>query len=270
MAWEKKGTISGPPGPPGVVVSETEPEHGEIWVDPSGDDRIMEVVGPAGPAGPPGEQGPRGDEGPPGSTGPAGERGLQGIPGPPGPQGKAGAAGATGERGPQGPKGDKGDTGPQGATGKNGESAPKHYGALRWSGGWYNPPTNSFTRLKTNSDGRLTTYMDTGGVTSTSGDAPCLIAPINGWYQVSATQTWGNGNSIRGMGLGTNLYDGGKGMVVWADVTFGGFGTVSAAHYLTAGTRLYPWTWAGPDQTGMSGIDRDISSEYSIVLLQPA
>lgn len=270
MAWEKKATLTGPPGPPGVVVSDTEPEHGEIWVDPTGDDKIMEVVGPQGERGPKGDRGPQGDRGPAGATGPAGEKGAPGIPGLAGPRGPSGSTGPMGERGPQGPKGDRGDRGYQGPPGADGQSMPKYYGSLRWGGQWFNPPTNSFTRLKTNSDGRLVVYQDSGGCATVANNAPALIAPINGWYQLSATQTWGNGSSIRGMGLGTDLYDGAKGMYLWADVNFGGFGTVSAARYVPAGTKLYPWTWSGDQLTGMSGVDRDIYSEYSIVLLQPA
>lgn len=258
MAWEQTGNLcgpvgpagqQGPPGEPGVVVSNEAPDYGQIWIEPDGDDGVMTITGPEGPPGPQGDPGPQGEPGPSGATGPAGPQGP------------------IGERGPAGAQGPKGDRGPQGPAG---ESVPKYYGALRWGGQWFNPPTNSFTRLKTNSDGRLVVYQDSGGCATVANNAPALIAPINGWYQLSATQTWGNGSSIRGMGLGTDLYDGAKGMYLWADVNFGGFGTVSAARYVPAGTKLYPWTWSGDQLTGMSGVDRDIYSEYSIVLLQPA
>ncbi len=56
-------------------------------------------------------------------------------------------------RGPQGPAGPKGPSG----------SAAKYYGVLRWSGTKYNPPSNAFTRLKSNDAARLVVHKNAGG-----------------------------------------------------------------------------------------------------------
>lgn len=230
-----------------------------------------------------------------GATGPAGspgERGPQGI------QGERGEPGQTGAQGPAG----------QGfnfrglwdsrtlyaaydvvnysgaswvATGSNSNTypqllsrswsllsgTPNVHGALRWSGPWYNPAANTFIRLRTVSDGRLVTYRDTGGCTATDGNNPRLIAPVSGWYQLSATQTWGNGAAVKGAGLGTSQTDGMAGMYLWDDFNGKQFGTVSRSVFLDAGTVLYPWVFNGPS-SGMSGGDRGMWSEYSILLLQ--
>ena len=146
---------------------------------------------------------------------------------------------------------------------------PNVHGSLRWSGPWYNPYGNTFTRLKATSDGRLVTYKDTGGCTATDGDNPRLIAPVSGWYQLSATQVWGNGPAVKGAGLGTSLTDGMAGMYVWDDFNGKQFGTVSRSVYMDAGTAVYPWTFNGPN-SGLSPGDRGMQSEYSIVLLQQA
>lgn len=185
------------------------------------------------------------------------------LQGPPGPQGIQGPRGATGARGSTGARG---DTGPQGPQGPPGEAAPKYFGILRWSGPWYNPPSNTFTMLKNYSDGRLVVHRDSGGVASVSGNLPRLVAPVSGIYQISATQTWGNAGAAKGCGLGRSSSSATVGMELWQD--FNGFnhGVVSRATYLEAGTTLYCWTWNGSN-SGMSPHDRDLSSEYSMVLL---
>nr|DAQ55658.1 MAG TPA: nucleoid-associated protein [Caudoviricetes sp.] len=146
---------------------------------------------------------------------------------------------------------------------------PNVHGSLRWSGPWYNPAANTFIRLRTVSDGRLVTFRDTGGCTATDGNNPRLIAPVSGWYQLSATQTWGNGPAVKGAGLGTSQTNGMSGMYLWDDFNGKQFGTVSRSVFLDAGTVLYPWVFNGPD-AGMSGGDRGMQSEYSILLLQQA
>lgn len=194
------------------------------------------------------------------SWGQVAARGAQGA------QGATGAAGAQGAAGPPGPQGPQGATG---ARGPAGEAAPKYYGVLRWSGPWYNPPTDTFTRLRTYSDGRLVVYKDSGGVANASGSDPYLYIPVSGMWQISATQTWGNATVAKGCGLGRSSSSAISGMEVWGD--FNGFnhGVTSRATFLEAGTRLYPWTWNGA-KSGMSPADRDLSSEYSAVLLHLA
>ena len=223
---------------------------------------------------------------------------ADGIQGPPGPQGERGEPGQTGAQGPAGqgfnfrglwdkrtsyaPYDVVNYSGASWvATGRNSNSypqllsrswsllsgTPNVHGSLRWSGPWYNPTPNTFIRLRTVSDGRLVTFRDTGGCTATDGNNPRLIAPVSGWYQLSATQTWGNGAAVKGAGLGTSQTDGMAGMYLWDDFNGKQFGTVSRAVFLDAGTVLYPWTFNGPD-SGMSGGDRGMWSEYSILLLQ--
>lgn len=242
--------------------------------------------------------GPTGPVGPQGPTGPAGERGPAGEPGPPGQKGDRGEPGVPGERGPAGQgfrfrglwdsrtlyvandvvnysgaswvaTGSNSNTYPQ-LLSKNWSllsGTPNVHGSLRWSGSWYNPYGDRFTRLRANTDGRLVTYRDTGGCTATDGDNPRLIAPVNGWYQLSATQVWGNGPAVKGAGLGTSLTDGMAGMYLWDDFNGKQFGTVSRSVYMDAGTALYPWTFNGPN-AGLSPGDRGMLSEYSILLLQ--
>lgn len=178
------------------------------------------------------------------------------IKGPPGPQGLQGPQGIRGVQGP------KGDTGPQGA------AAPKYYGALRWSGPWYNPPTDSFTRLRRDTDGRLFVYADSGGVANASTNDPYLQAPVTGMYTLSVSQMWGAAATNHGAGLGSNLTYGDRDMYVWRDFNGYTHGQVSVTTYLPAGTRLYPWTW-NARATGMSPVDRGIPSEYSMTLVQP-
>lgn len=252
----------------------------------------------SGPAGSPGE---RGEPGQPGEQGPQGIQGERGEPGQPGPPGIQGERGEPGQPGAQGPAGQGFNFRGQWdsstlyvaydvvnyggaswvATSSNANmypqllskswsllsGTPNVHGSLRWSGPWYNPAANTFIRLRTVSDGRLVTFRDTGGCTATDGNNPRLIAPVSGWYQLSATQTWGNGNAVKGAGLGTSQTDGMSGMYLWDDFNGKQFGTVSRAVFLDAGTVLYPWVFNGPD-AGMSGGDRGLLSEYSILLLQ--
>ena len=156
--------------------------------------------------------------------------------------------------------------GSQGPAGPPGEAAPKYYGFLRWSGPWYNPYGDRFTRLKRDSDGRLFAFKDSGNVANTSTNDAHLYIPVSGIWQLSATQTWGNGPANKGVGLGRSLTDGAAGMELWRDFNGYGHGIASRATYLEAGARLYPWTWNGPN-SGMSPADRGLYSEYSAVLL---
>ena len=109
--------------------------------------------------------------------------------------------------------------------------------------------------------------QDVGGVASTTGNNPRLVAPVSGLYLLSAAQTWGAGSAVKGMGLTTSITDGGAGVMLWQDVTNTMFGQVSGLRYLDAGTTLYPWTWCGPSLPGMSGGDRGFPSEYSLALV---
>lgn len=245
-----------------------------------------EVGNIRGPAGEPGPQGIQGSAGSPGERGPQGIQGERGEPGQPGAQGPAGQGfnfrGLWDKSTSYAPYDVVNYGGASWvATGRNSNSypqllsrswsllsgTPNVHGSLRWSGPWYNPKANAFIRLRTVSDGRLVTFRDTGGCTATDGNNPRLIAPVNGWYQLSATQTWGNGAAVKGAGLGTSQTDGMAGMYLWDDFNGKQFGTVSRAVFLDAGTVLYPWTFNGPD-SGMSGGDRGMWSEYSILLLQ--
>lgn len=212
--------------------------------------------GPAGPSGEPGPAGPKGDTGPKGATGATGPQGARGL---------TGATGATGPQGPQGPAGTLSSQDKVAIYGSS-DRLTRPYGALRWSGPWYNPTANAFTRLRTTGDGRLFVYADTGGCAATDGDRPRLIAPVSGVYQLSAVQTWGNDQGARGIGLTTSPTAGDSGVVLWGDFAFGLISTVSRSVYLTAGTVLYPWVWA-PVNSGMSGDNRGIYSEYSLALV---
>lgn len=170
-------------------------------------------------------------------------------------------------RGPEGPVGPVGPQGPRGERGLQGQSTPTVCGFLQWRGGWFDPPGDQFTRLNADSGARLGVVRDYGGCTSISGMWAALVAPVSGIYMVSATQMWGRGEAIKGMGLTTNPNDGAKGVVLWQDVSNSMFGTVSAPRFLSKGTKLYAWTW-NEWNTGMSPEDRDMRSEYSIVLMQ--
>ena len=246
-AWENVGQIQGPEGPEG----------------PRGATGAKGDTGDRGPAGPQGATGPEGPEGPRGPQGDPGPRG------PAGPQGETGAKGDTGDRGPAGatgPRGATGSRGPEGPAGPAGPEAPKYYGILRWSGNWYNPPRDQFTRLRANSNGRLYVYFDRGQVARQNGDDPCLVAPVDGLYLLSAKQTWGNGNAVKAMGLGGSTTDGMKDIALWQDVVNSSFGMVTTLVWLTQGTTLYPWTF-NSSNTGMSPADRGVTSEYSMCLV---
>ena len=219
---------------------------------------VGKIQGPAGPKGDTGPAGPQGEQGPQGLKGSTGARGATGPQGEQGPQGPTGPAG---ERGPAGPAGPQGPQGPAAAT---------YYGALRWSGSWYNPPKNSFTRLRSTHDGRLYVSADKGGVAFADGNDPRLVAPVSGMYMLSVTQTWGNPNSVKGAGLAASSLDGGKGVKLWRDCNDSGFCQVSTLAYLNAGETLYPWVWSGPADVGMSPQDRDLKSEYSMALIAAA
>lgn len=182
--------------------------------------------------------------------------------------GQVAARGAQGGQGATGAKGATGAQGPQGPQGPEGAAAPKYYGVLRWSGPWYNPPANTFTRLKTYSDGRLKLHQDRGGVAYATGEDSFLYIPVDGMWQISATQTWGNTAVTKGCGLGQSKTSGVEKMELWGDFNGYNHGSVSRATFLTKGTYLYPWTWNGLN-SGMSPVDRGLVSEYSAVLLQP-
>ena len=250
-AWENVGQIQGPRGAEG-------PKGAQGDTGPRG------ATGDTGPAGPIGPAGPRGQEGPKGAQGDTGPRGATGNPGP------KGAQGDPGPTGPTGPQGIRGPAGPQGNPGPTGPKPPEYYGVLRWSGDWYNPPKNSFTRLRTNSNGRLYVAADKGGVASVTGDRPRLTAPVAGLYLLSAKQTWGNDHAATGVGLGGSTTRGDQDIAIWVDVQNTHFGTVSALVYLNQGQTLYPWTYAANDLVGMSPIDRGVNSEYSMALIAEA
>lgn len=261
MAWNEVGNIKGPGLTyRGNYAAATAYEPGDVvyysyasWVAkvattgvaPSTSGTGATRWGQVAARGGTGAKGATGEQGPPGEQGPQGVPGEQGIQGPPG------ATGARGAQGPQGPAG---------------EAAPKYYGSLRWSGPWYNPVSNAFTRLRRNSDGRLVVYKDSGGVAVVSSNDPHLYIPVSGVWHLSVTQTWGNGPIDKGAGLGTSLTDGAAGMELWQDFNGYRHGVTSRATYLSAGTVLYPWTWNGTN-SGMSPADRGLVSEYSAVLL---
>lgn len=252
---------------------------------PAGPKGPQGIQGPPGPTGPTGPKGATGDRGPQGSTGPAGERGPtgdrgpagtngnDGARGPAGPQGDPGPRGAPGQQGPQGgtgPAGARGPAGPQGArgpTGPAGPTPPVYAGTLRWNGSWYNPPANRFTRLRARSNGNLIATRNIGGVALVDGDNPRLVATVSGYYVLSVSQVWGNGGAVKGAGLTTSITDGAKGVQLWGDNNHTEILNTSVIRYLNAGTVLYPWTFNSVN-TGMSPGTRDMSSEYSLVLLQ--
>lgn len=208
-------------------------------------------------------------------------RGEKGDPGPEGPQGPEGPAGPEGPKGPQGVKGDTGAQGIQGLQGPPGERGPEGpagaapvmpYGALVWSGGWYNPPTQTFHRLMYNYGARLRVERNIGGTcaVATSDANTYLVAPVSGVYNVTYTQAWGVDTGSRGCGLGKTTTRGDADMVCWNDIGLGRFCTATANVYLTAGTRLYLWTWSDQNIGGLSPADRGILSKATIALLTPA
>lgn len=203
-----------------------------------------------GPQGATGAQGPQGIKGDTGATGAQGPQGLQGI------QGAKGATGAQGIQGIQGPPGPAG------------QGVPRIFGSLRWSGPQYNPISNTFTRLRTYSDGRLHVWRDSGGVAFVDGNNPRLVAPVDGIYLLSVTQTWANFSAAKGAGLGKDINSGNTSMELWNDFNGISHGICTASRLLWAGDTLYPWTF-NASSTGMSGQDRGMSSEYSLTLLQP-
>lgn len=188
-----------------------------------------------------------------------------------GPAGPRGATGATGPTGPAGPVGPAGVFSADQATAVFGSSSmtrPPH-GSLVWSGPWYNAPANTFTRLRSYSDGRLIvgSQSNSGADVAYAGDNdPRLIAPVDGIYLVSATQCWGTDSGSKGCGLGTSTTSGTTGLVVWSD-TSTRFASASKVIFLSAGTMLYPWTFSS-SAAGMSPADRGIASEYSLTFLQ--
>ena len=243
--------MSGPAGPAGPQ-------------GPRGADGATGPQGERGPAGPQGDPGPQGIQGPvgkDGATGPAGPQGATGARGATGAQGPAGATGPAGARGPAGPQGDPGPQGPPGP------KPPVYAGTLQWNGPWYNPPSNQFTRLRADTNGRLIVTKNIGGVALNDGDNPRLVATVSGYYMLSVSQTWGNGGAVKGAGLTTSISNGASGVMLWADNNSTEILNASVIRYLQAGTTLYPWTFNSVN-TGMSGGTRDMPSEYSMVLLQ--
>lgn len=196
--------------------------------------------------------------------GPAGPQGQTGPAGPPGPTGSTGPQGPTGPTGPQGPPGLLNTAEHDNVFGAGRVKIP--HGTLAWSGPWYNPPAG-FSRLRSASGAKLVSRRDTGGCVSVSSDRPCLIAPVDGIYQLSFTQTFGNVIGGKGIGLGTDLNNGMAGIYLWTDRPQGQFLTVSATRGISAGTRLYPWVWVERADAGMSGVDRNYASEMSITFL---
>lgn len=195
--------------------------------------------------------------------------------GPQGPQGLQGLRGEQGATGQQGPKGDRGDTGRLDSTQTaelfgSSSYTKKPAGILRWSGPWYNPPTG-FMRLKYSSDGRLRVHTaENGGAVASSDTACYLYAPVTGTYLLSACQCWGTDTGARGTGLTTNINDATAGVALWVDIGIGRMATGTKVCHLTAGTRLYPWTFSDNGSSGMAPDARGQLSEFSITLLRGA
>lgn len=181
--------------------------------------------------------------------------------------GQVAARGATGEQGPQGVAGKDGvwNTDQQIAVFGSTSFTRKPHGSLVWSGPWYNPTANVFTRLRNVSDGRLVIKDNVHGVASVANNNPSLTAPVNGLYELAVAQCWGTDVGAKGAGMGTSLTAGDQGMALWVDTTTR-FGITSRVLYLTAGTTLYPWVWNSAN-TGMSPADRGIVSEYSMTYI---
>ena len=168
-------------------------------------------------------------------------------------------------RGPAGPRGATGARGPAGPAG----SAPKYYGALRWSGNAYHPRSNSFTRLKAGEGAHLVVHKNAGDVAYSEFGVAYLTTPVAGIWLLSATQVWGNAMAPKGCGLATSPDSGDSGTVLWGDFTNVNHGIVSRATFLEADTYLYPWTRNGAN-TDMRPEAWGLKSEYSAVLLHPA
>ena len=177
-----------------------------------------------------------------------------------------GPKGDTGAQGLQGVKGVKGDTGPEGPQGPQGPGSAPMYGALAWSGSWYDAPAPAFSRLMYSSGARLRVERNVGGTLAVAtSDTNCyLTAPVDGIYHISYTQCWGNNSGERGCGLGTTTTAGDAGMLCWADIGLGRFATAVNTLFLAAGTRIYPWTWNVAAAKALSPLDRGIASRCSI------
>lgn len=145
------------------------------------------------------------------------------------------------------------------------------YGELVWSGPTYNPPGVSFTRLQFNNDGRLRAAVSVHGAAVAYSNTNCyLYAPVDGLYLLSATQAWMTDTSARGAGLTTSMSSAVEGVMLWQDIGLGRFVCTSKTVRLTAGTRLYPWTWNGVNNAQMTGSERGMSSSYAIQYVGPA
>lgn len=190
-----------------------------------------------------------------GPTGPRGERGLRGEQGDPGPTG------------PEGPKGDTGTLSSDDRVALFGSSSytSKPHGTLGWTGPQYSP-REGFTRLRRYSDGKLTVRKNNYGVAVASSNDPYLYATVTGLYIASFVQAWNSDNGARGAGLTTDMNSAVNGVVVWVDIGLGRFACNSKVVYLTAGTRLYPWTFS-VSNSNMTGNDRGQESQFSLTFL---
>lgn len=190
-------------------------------------------------------------------VGPKGDQGDRGL------RGEAGATGPTGPRGPEGSL-----SSAQAANIFGSSTAQQHvHGVLGWTGPPYKPLNAQFTRLRRDSDGRLTVVRQYGGAADASDDYPCLIAPTNGLYLLSARQAWDTVPGAKGCGLTGSASAGDQNVYLWADISMGNLAMASTMQYLTAGTRLYPWVWVTERNTMMNGTLRGMNSEYSITFL---
>lgn len=190
--------------------------------------------------------------------------------GPQGPQGERGLRGEQGATGPQGEKGDKGDTGTLSSADRialfgSSSYTSKPHGTLGWTGPQYSPP-EGFTRLRRDTDGRLTVRRNNYGVAVVSSNDPYLYAPVTGLYIASFVQAWNSDNGARAAGLTTDMNSAINGVVVWMDIGLGRFATASKVVYLTAGTRLYPWTFSVAN-SNMTGNDRGQESQFSLTFI---
>lgn len=190
-------------------------------------------------------------------VGPKGDQGERGL------RGEAGATGPTGPRGPEGSL-----SSAQAANIFGSSTAQQHvHGVLGWTGPPYKPINAQFTRLRRDGDGRLTVVRQYGGAADASDDYPCLIAPTNGLYLLSARQTWDTVAGAKGCGLTGSASAGDRNVYLWNDISMGNIAMGTTMQYLTAGTRLYPWIWVTERNTMMNGTLRGMNSEYSITFL---
>lgn len=190
--------------------------------------------------------------------------------------GPEGAQGERGLRGEQGPQGVEGPAGPEGSMSPaqlaqifgSSSNTAQPMGELVWSGRSYSPPNNTFLRLKTSSDGRLTVSRNVGNVARTDGNMPRLVAPVSGIYLLIAQQCWAGDGGARACGLGSSSTTGESSMYAWMDIGLGRMATAISVEYLNAGTTLYPWVFTGPSTTGqMSGSARGINSRYGMFFM---